>query len=121
MIRHKEFKTALGEEEFRKRWEEARRVREKEEDDDWLDIYEWVLDRIEGNKMRATIKMDDWYAKHYADESLADFISQVIEEGDHSILEFCGEDGGTWGYYITRETVKEIEYVKMVDGQPIDL
>jgi hypothetical protein len=48
----------------------------------------------------------------------------VIAEGEYSILKYADTDGdgGHWGYYITRGSVKDIEYVRrrLVDGVPID-
>ena len=80
----------------------------------------WLPGKKEPDCLWFELDCEEWYAKHYADESLAEFISQVIAEGTYCVLEFQGEDGAWWGYYITKDSVKEIKYVRMVDGKLIE-
>jgi hypothetical protein len=117
--RHDEVKTLrMTQEEFDKKWQEF--CNSKGGDDKfYLEQYRWCLNEKDPDASFFYIDMDEWYSKHYADEALAEFISQVIVDGAHCILEFLGDDG-PWGYYITKGIVKNIEYVKMVDGERID-
>lgn len=65
------------------------------------------------------IIMEDTYAKHYEDELLAKFISSVIANGKHMIIEFEGEDASKWGWLILSEELHEIEYIRYVGGAPL--
>lgn len=64
--------------------------------------------------------MEDYYAKHYADRRLAEFVSTVIAPCDDTTIEFDGEDGEKWGYLVLRDTVETIEYTRRVNGMDID-
>jgi hypothetical protein len=105
---------------FMEQWEKA--VKESK-DPGYLDFYKWSLNEGDPDYLWFDLEVEDdeWYAKHYADRELAEFISRVIAKGASSVLEFVGEDNCQWGYYISRDSVKNIEYVKMVDGKPIDV
>ena len=120
LIAQEPVKTALTKEEFFERWEKAKESLVGTEDEGYLDEYKWEVWKEEGGFTWYWLDMEEWYAKHYADEHLAKFISEVIVDGEKSLLEFNGEDGINWGYYITKGSVKEIEYVKMVDGKRIE-
>ncbi len=113
-------KTFLSIEEFMNKWDEAVKSTVGTNEEGYLDFYTWRMEE-EGNGRRfMSLDMDDWCSKHYADYKLAEFISRVIAPDASCILEFTGEDGGQWGYYIQAETVKDIEYIRMVDGKPIE-
>lgn len=74
-------------------------------------------------------KDGDYYGKHYNDQELSEFISEVISLDDWAKLIFTGEDGEKWGYAIFHTNpfdiginhwnISMIEYVAMVDGLPI--
>jgi len=115
LIRYDNVKTNLPVEEFYDRWEKAKQSLIGTDYEGDLDIYEW-----EKNSNGFSLKLEEWYAKHYGDWKLAEFISEVIAPSTSCILEFVGEDGFFWGYYITSGKVDEIQYVKMVNGQIID-
>jgi len=115
LIRYGVVKTDLSVEEFNCRWEMAKKSLIGTEREGYLDNYEW-----ECHSDGFYLRMEEYFAKHYADRELADFISSVIAPGTECILEFVGEDGFFWGYLITRGKVDEIEYVKMVNGRRID-
>ena len=119
MIRHDDVKTLpMTEEGFKKKWEEF--CASKDEDSrSYLEQYKWVLNKRDPDASRFDIEMGDWYSKHYADEDLAGFVSQVIADDARCLIEFLGDDG-PWGYFITKGSVKEIEYVRMVDDKRID-
>jgi hypothetical protein len=112
-------KTLLSIEEFMNKWNQAIEAIKGTAEEGYLDFYIWKMDSDKDGFRFFSIDMDDRYAKHYADSELAEFISGVIAPGASCILEFTGEDGGQWGYYVQPETVKDIEYVRMVDGKPI--
>jgi hypothetical protein len=110
-------KTEMAKEEFMAKWNQAVEATKGTDDEGYLDFYQWdVSDEKDGFRWME-ISMEEWYAKHYADDALAEFISSVIADGGFCLLEFQGEDGAWWGYYITKQSVKEIEYVRMVDGK----
>ena len=109
----------MTEEQFRKKWKEKIESLDDDHKGD-LDFYNWLPGKKEPDCLWFELDCEEWYAKHYADESLAEFISQVIAEGTYCVLEFQGEDGAWWGYYITKDSVKEIKYVRMVDGKLIE-
>ena len=114
-------KTPLTKDEFMEKWNQAVEATVGTDDEGYLDFYQWIVSD-ENNRFRwMEIDTDDRYAKHYADRKLAEFISQVIAEGTYCVLEFQGEDGDWWGYYITNGSVKEIEYVRRVDGVVLDV
>jgi len=113
-------KTPLSVEEFMEKWNEAITSAIGTYEEGYLDFYIWKMDSDKDGLRWFSIDMEDWYAKHYADSGLAKFISSVIAPGASCILDFSGEDGGQWGYYIQAKTVKDIEYVRMVDGKPIE-
>jgi hypothetical protein len=48
---------------------------------------------------------DEYYAKHYGADDLADFIAEYISPGSHTLLAFKGDDGDAWGYLIFSKTV----------------
>jgi len=112
-------KTPLSIEEFMNKWNEAINSAIGTDEEGYLDFYIWKMDSDEDGFRFFAIDMDDWSAKHYADRLLAKFISSAIAPDASCILEFSGEEGCQWGYYVQRETVKDIEYVMMVDGKPI--
>jgi hypothetical protein len=65
---------------------------------------------------------DSWYAKHYADNLLAKFVSKVIRPGSRTSMEFMGESGSRWGYAIERNAVHLLRYaepVVMENGTPV--
>ena len=72
-----------------------------------------------------TVKIirEDYYAKHYACNHVAEFISDVIASDDYATLELVREDGDCWGYLIARGHVAEILYVPCVqqDGRLVFL
>jgi hypothetical protein len=82
-----------------------------------LEIYKWEFYK---GRWYLEVENDEWFNKHYADKELAEFVSRVIDEGEKTTLEFVGEDGEQWGYYIERDKVVPIEYVKMVEGKRLD-
>jgi len=111
----------MTEENFRNKWK--KKIESLDEDrKGYLDFYEWSITQKEPDCLWFSLgcEDDDYYAKHYADRDLADFISTVIAEDSVCLLEFSGDDNSLWGYYITHGSVKEIEYVRMVDGKLID-
>jgi hypothetical protein len=112
--------TVLSKEEFCAKWEQAIKATEGTTKEGYLDIYSWDIEHKENGKLWFALGTTDGSleAKHYADRELAQFISSVIADGRFCILEFDGEDGERWGYYITVAVVKDIEYVRMVDGKP---
>ena len=120
MSRHDSLPVRITKEEFYEKWNQAIEATKGTDNEGYLDFYEWDATREKDGAQWFDIEMDDWCAKHYADSELAKFISGVIAPGASCILEFTGEDGGQWGYYIQPETVKDIEYVRMVDGKPIE-
>ena len=121
LIAQKPVKTSLTEKEFFEKWEKAKEsLAGDKESEGYLDMYNWEVWKRDGEFTWYYLEMEEFYAKHYADEALAVFISEVIADGEKCLLEFCGEDGFNWGYYITKGSVKDIEYVKMVDGKPIE-
>lgn len=65
------------------------------------------------------LEMDDYYAKHYADNLLAEFVSTVIAPVEHTIIELVGEDSTQRGYLVLRGEVLTIEYEKTVQGMDI--
>jgi hypothetical protein len=120
LVSQPRIKTHLTEEQFFKKWDELKASLIGTVDEGFLDQYDWKTDKKEGSFTWYYLELEDWHSKHYADEALAEFISEVIAEGERCLLEFNGEDGCNWGYYITKGSVKEIEYVKMVDGKRIE-
>jgi hypothetical protein len=119
MVRHDEVKTLpMTEEEFKKKWE-AFCASKNEDARLYLEQYKWVLNKRDPDAAWFDIEMDDWYSKHYADEDLAEFVSQMITDDAHCLIEFLGDDG-PWGYYVTKGSVKDVEYSRMVDGKRID-
>ncbi len=114
-------KTPLTEDEFRSAWQKANDELVGTYLEGYLEIYNWEFEGKENgySRFQLSIEADDW-TEHYASLKLAYFISSVIAEGEKCILEFLGEDGELWGYYISRNLIKEIEYIKMVDGKPLD-
>jgi len=118
LTQHDEVKTLpMTQEEFDKKWQEF--CNSKDENTKfYLEQYRWSRNEKDPDAAWFDIEMDDWYSKHYADDELAEFISQVIAEDAHCIIEFLGDDG-PWGYYITKGCVKNIEYARMVDGERI--
>lgn len=119
LIRCDDIKTTLSKEEFMRKWIETVRETEGTDKEGYL-FYNWELSKEENGFRWFSIEMDEWFAKHYADRELAEFISEVISDDAKCILEFNGEDGVSWGYYITKNSVKEIEYVKLVDGKVLE-
>jgi hypothetical protein len=109
----------MTEEQFRKKWKEKIELLD-DDHEGYLDFYNWLSGKKEPDCLWFELNCEEWYAKHYADRKLAEFISQVIAEGTYCVLEFQGEDGAWWGYYITNGSVKEIKYVRMVDGKLIE-
>jgi len=115
--------TGMTWEEFQEKWD---RLVKGDGRLTYLDIYHWERkpDKQDPDSFRVRLTCEIYYAKHYGDAKLAKFISTVIAEGESSILEFADTegDGGYLGYYITRGSAKEIEYVtkRMVDGKRID-
>jgi hypothetical protein len=112
--------TGMTWEEFQQKW---KKFVEEDGECSYLDLYHWKRETSEQDPDALYVYMecDEHYAKHYSDAKLAEFISTVIAEGDHTILEYADTDGdgGHWGHYITRGSVKPLEYVRMVDGKPI--
>lgn len=105
--------TGMTWDEFQEKWKKIA------DGDCYLSNYHWgKLNEQDPDSMHVYLECDECYSKHYSDEKLAQFISEVIAESDHCILEFLGEDG-PWGFYITKGSVKDIEYAKMVDGERI--
>ena len=103
-------------EEFMEKW----RQRVKDDGEySCLDLYDWELEKQDPDSIVVGLKCESYYAKHYSDRELAQFISTVIAEDDHTILEYADSDGdgGHWGYYITRGNIKPLEYVRMLDGK----
>jgi len=65
---------------------------------------------------------DAWCAKHYADNLLAKFVSQIIRPGSRTSMEFLGEDGSRWGYAVERSAIHPLKYSEptvMEDGTPV--
>jgi|GEM_PF-2274204 len=114
--------TDLSKEEFFAKWRKAIKATEGTSKEGYLDIYNWDIEHKENGKLWFTLGTTDGSleAKHYADKALAQFISSVIAGDAECMLEFDGENGERWGYYITAGMVKDIEYVRMVDGKPLD-
>jgi len=114
----------LPPDDFRKAWEKAIEKTQETDLEGYLNFYNFDISipmEKDGNLYyQYDLHMDDLTAKHYADRLLAEFIAGVIAQGEHCIIEFAGEDGTHWGYYITIGSVREIEYKKMVDGKPIE-
>jgi hypothetical protein len=115
--------TGMTWEEFQEKWD---RLVKEDGELTYLDIYHWERgpNEQDPDSFHVCLTCDEYYAKYYSDAKLAEFISTVIAEGEYSILEYADTDGdgGHWGYYITRGSVKDIEYVRkrMVHGVPID-
>jgi hypothetical protein len=81
------------------------------EDSDYLDIYSFVIEeKITQNLNLASVQVEDWCTKHYADEGLANIIKELISPGYYAILSFVGEDSQMWGFFITSEFVLDISY-----------
>jgi hypothetical protein len=112
--------TGMTWKEFQEKWDA---LVEEDGECSYLSLYHWRGEKSEQDPDALYVNMecDEYYAKHYSDAKLAEFISTVIAEGDYAILEYADTDGdgGHFGYYITRGSVKPLEYVRMVDGKPI--
>ena len=61
---------------------------------------------------------EDYYQKHYADDELAQFISQTTSEQVE--LLFDGEDDCSWGHQISPRKIKNMEKVWQVCPEPKD-
>jgi len=106
-------KTNRSQEEINTLWE---KFKSEQPEDRALFLEQYSFEKDTDGTIR--LETEDYCSKHYSDGELAQFISTIIEEG-HFILEFVGEDNSVWGYYITPNSVKEIEYIRMVDGKLI--
>jgi len=103
--------------EFQERWRKT--VEDDGGDESYLILYEWELNEKDPDALHIDLKCDVCFAKHYSTDKLAKFISEVIAEGSDCVLEFLGGEG-PWGFYVTKGSVKDIKYVRMVDGKQID-
>ena len=104
-ITYFEFKTNLSEQEFHR----AKRKFLDEISDEYEKAF--VRDYLESlNYDDGIVSYDpeDYYAKHYHIEKLAEFVSKVIVSSDEAYFELRGEDGERWGYRITRGKVQEL-------------
>ena len=73
----------------------------------WLDIYDFEEIR-DCQELSVVMDGDDYYAKHYASEDLALFLSTVIKPGHYAVLSLTGEDLETWGYLIRSMLVDDL-------------
>lgn len=91
------------------------------EDRDCMGIYEFS--RISGPEKDGlyeyALEMGDYFAKHYADRCLAEFVSRVIASGEYALVEFDGEDGEKWGYLVLSNEVHDLAYETLINGRPL--
>ena len=81
----------------------------------WLDIYDF--DKTPGCQDLSVVMVgDDYYAKHYASEDLALFLSTIIKPGHYAVLTFLGEDGETWGHLIRSMLVDDLRMKWTLSG-----
>lgn len=85
----------------------------------YLEIYKINLIKKIDDYYEYAIEMDDYYAKHYASDSLATFVQTVIAPQKYCVIEFEGEDSSKWGYLILNNSVYNIDYVAYVAGMPM--
>lgn len=111
-------KSSLTEKEFMEEWEKAKQELIGSYLEGFLDFYRW--EHIGKNVFYLELEDGDTWAKHYADSQLVKFIASVIADDEQCLLEFYGEDGNQWGYLISKDSVRDVDYVKMVDGVVID-
>lgn len=91
------------------------------EDRDCMGIYEFS--RSSGPEKDGlneyALEMGDYFAKHYADRRLAEFVSTVIAPDEYALVEFDGEDGEKWGYLVLSNEVHDLSYETLVNGKPL--
>lgn len=91
------------------------------EDRDCMGLYEFS--RITGPEKDGlyeyALEVGDYFAKHYADRRLAEFVSTVIARGEYALVEFDGEDDEKWGYLVLSNEVQDLSYETMVNGMPL--
>ena len=104
------FKSRLSQEEIEERFKAFLEAREG--DRGYLEFYSFR--RFPDGTVEVVPEGGDYFAKHYASDALAEFISAVIAPGHHALLEFTGEDGERWGYLITPGRVEEVIYLRCV-------
>ena len=86
----------------------------------WLDIYDFEEIR-DCQELSVVMDGDDYYAKHYASEDLALFLSTVIKPGDYVVLTFIGDNGWPWRYLIRSMEVDKLEMTWTLSGGiPLD-
>jgi len=71
----------------------------------------------------------EYYAKHYEEKELAQFVSSVMLPNTSTTVEFTGDDGCKWGYVIFHSNVFDIslgkwqifdiEYRASIEGKSI--
>lgn len=92
-----------------------------DEDRDCMGIYEFS--RTSGPEKDGlyeyALEMGDYFAKHYADRCLAEFVSTVIAGCEYALVEFDGEDGVKWGYLVLSNEVHDLAYETLVNGKPL--
>jgi len=100
-----EFKTDYSAEEVKARFQAFKDNRPN--NSPWLDIYDFG--EIPDSKELSVIMVgDDYYAKHYASEDLALFLSTIIKPGHYAVLSFIGENCETWGYFARAMLVDDL-------------
>jgi hypothetical protein len=108
-----EFKTDYSAEEVKAKFQAFKDNRPN--NSPWLDIYDF--DEIRDCQELSVVMVgDDYYAKHYASEDLALFISTIIKPGHYAVLTFLGEDGETWGHLIRAMQVDELRMQWTLSG-----
>ena len=113
------FSSQLMEEELKKRYEDFMNAQD-EDTRSYLEIYDFeLLDRKDG-AYRYSLRMDDYYAKHYALEKLAEFVSRVILPGTYTEIVDDGEDGERGGYLVLRDEVHQLTWYPMVGDTRLD-
>lgn len=112
------FESALTEAEIKEAFKKY--IRESASNADYLEDYEFCCDSEKKEGLHEyTLEMGDYYAKHYADSDLAQFISEVIAPGKHSFIEFVGEDYERWGYLVLSNEVHCLTYETRVNGKTL--
>jgi len=81
------------------------------ENHDVYGFYEVKLSLSENGKLK-DIWLGEYYAKFYDDRLFVDKLSHCLIEGNVKV-EFVGEDGDKWGYFVSPGHIEEIIYVPM--------
>ena len=108
------FRAKIGITEVLKSWEKFKADKKGVNQVHVLDLYSFIP-TYEARDDIIEIWMDDWDAKHYDDDILAEFISTIIHPASYTYLTFDGEDGSKWGYWITSGQVRFLESVWVLE------